>query len=207
MAIKSIQRLTSLFYSIAKSEFFFKELENDSYNARKEYAEKHLKHLSSGSSRIVYLTKENTVIKLAKNNKGIAQNKAEANPKMTSKFLNKIIKYADNFAWIETHYLEKITEKEFEKLTDLNFKEFGDAISYGLRDVSSNSDQEKPDNFDTIKKSEIFKEIEKLGKEFHLLPGDMSRISSWGKKDNVPVLIDAGLTRKVYDKYYDDSSS
>ena len=57
----------------------------DNYSSRKEYAEKNLKHLSSGSSRIVYLTPNETILKLAKNDKGLAQNRAESNPKMKSR--------------------------------------------------------------------------------------------------------------------------
>src|SRR6185369_16062136 len=104
-------RFANLFYSLAAGE----ELPSDSddlkvvlsniegletYNARKNYAERNLKHLSSGSSRIVYLTPSKTIIKLAKNDKGIAQNKAEANPAMKSKYLNKIINCAKNYSWL-----------------------------------------------------------------------------------------------------------
>jgi hypothetical protein len=37
------------------------------------------------------------------------------------------------------------------------------------------------------------------------MPGDLSRISSWKKRDNKPVLVDMGLTKKVFDDYYDSS--
>ena len=211
-------RFANMFYSLAAGE----ELPSDSkdlkvvlsniegletYNARKNYAERNLKHLSSGSSRIVYLTPGKTIIKLAKNDKGIAQNEAESNPKMKSKYLNQIISYAKNGAWLETHYLDKITEKEFEKMTGLNFEDFGDSLRYGLKDVSGNKEAEKPDNFDKVSKSDIYKELVDIGERFKLLPGDLARISSWGTKDGRPVLIDAGLTRDIFDEYYEDSSS
>lgn len=179
----------------------------ETYNARKNYAERNLKHLSSGSSRIVYLTPGKTIVKLAKNDKGIAQNKAEANPKMKSKYLNEIIGCAKNYSWCETYYLDKITEKEFEEMTDLKFNDFGDSIRYGLRNVSGNTDKEKPENFDEVSKSDIYKELKDIGEKFKLLPGDMARISSWGTKDGRPILIDAGLTRDIFDEFYEDSSS
>jgi len=181
--------------------------ELESYNARKEYAEDNLKHLSSGSSRIVYLSPKKTIIKLAKNDKGIAQNKAEANPKMKSKFLNEILGYDQKYSWIETHYLEKITTKQFKEITGLDFDDFGDSIRYGLKKVSGNTDLEKPENFDKVEKSEIYKEMRRIGSQFKLMPGDLARISSWGVKDNHPVLIDAGLTAGVFEKHYEDSSS
>lgn len=204
-------KIANYFYSLASSESLkeiLKEIEGlEHYNARKEYAEKNLEHLSSGSSRIVYLSPEKTIIKMAKNDKGIAQNKAECNPKMKSKFLNEVISHAENYTWMQTHFLEKITEKEFEEMTGLDFDDFGESIRYGLRDVSGNKDVEKPKNFDKVEKSEIYKEMKKIGEQFKLMPGDLARISSWGTKDGRPVLIDAGLTADVFSDYYDSSSS
>lgn len=211
-------RFANLFYSLAAGE----ELPSDSddlktvlanlekletYNARKKYAERNLKHLSSGSARLVYLTPNKTILKLAKNDKGIAQNKAEANPKMKSKYLNEIISCAKNFSWCETHYLEKITEKQFEQMTKLKFDDFGDSLRYGLKGVSGNSEAEKPENFEKVSKSDIYKQLKDIGEKFKLLPGDLARISSWGTKDGRPVLIDAGLTRDIFDEFYEESTS
>ncbi len=184
-----------------------KNLESlENYNSRKKYAEKNLKRLSSGSARLVYLSNKDTVIKLAKNDKGIAQNKAECNPKMKSKFLNKVIGHAKDYSWMQTHYLDKITVKDFEEMTDINFIDFDKAIRYGLKNVSGNTDKEKPKNFDEVEKSEIYRELKRIGNQFKLLPGDLARISSWGTKDGRPVLIDAGLTKDVYAEFYDSST-
>lgn len=217
MISKSLLRSIDLFYVLAEAEELPPNSEDldtildnleklDTYAAKKRYAETNLEHLSSGSSRIVYLTNEDTVIKLAKNDKGIAQNKVEANPEMKSKFLNEILRHAKDYEWIETHPLEKITEKQFQEMTGIKFKEFGDAISYGLRKVSDDT-EEKPENYDQVSKSDIYKEMERIGKKFHILPGDLARISSWGHRGKSPVVIDAGLSREVYDEFYDDSTS
>lgn len=218
MNVNKLLRFANMFYSLAAGE----ELPPDSddlktvlsniekletYNARKKYAERNLKHLSSGSSRIVYLTPSKTIVKLAKNDKGIAQNKAEANPKMKSKYLNEVLDCAQNYAWCEVPYLDKISEKDFEEMTDISFNDFGESIRYGLKDVSGNTDKEKPKNFERVSKSDIYKEMKDIGEKFKLLPGDMARISSWGTKDGRPILIDAGLTRDIFDEYYEDSSS
>lgn len=211
----TLLRLSELFYSLAISDktpenstdikTILKNLEKlETYAARKKYAEKNLKHLSSGSSRLVYLTNDDTIVKLAKNDKGIAQNEVEANPKMKSKYLNKVLGHAKDHVWIEVQLLEKITEKEFEKMIGLPFKEFSAAIDYGLKNVSKSSDKKKPKNFAEIEKSDIYKELKRLGDKFKLMPGDLSRISSWGVRDNVPVLIDAGLTQKVFEDFYEE---
>lgn len=210
-------KMASYFLSLATSEelpadskdlkTILKNIEGlENYNSRKEYAEKNLKHLSSGSSRIVYSSPDDTIIKLAKNDKGLAQNEAECNPKMKSKYLNKVIKHAKDFSWMETHYLDKITVKDFKKMTGLEFEDFGEAIRYGLKNVSGNSGKDKPKKFDEVAESEIYKEMKKIGNQFKLMPGDLARISSWGTKDGEPILIDAGLTQDVFDEYYDSSS-
>lgn len=215
MNLNRIIRLSNLFYALATGEklppsssdlkTILKNIEKlDTYTARKEYAEKNLDHLSSGSSRIVYKSPDDTIIKMAKNDKGIAQNKAEANPKMESKFLNEIISHADNYSWLETHYLDKITEKDFKEMTKLDFEDFGDAIKYGLKDVSGSTDKKKPSSFNKVERSEIYKEMKRIGEKFKLMPGDIARISSWGTRNGTPVLIDAGLTKEVFSDFYED---
>ena len=211
-------RFAEMFYSLATSEEMprdskdvptvLKNLENlQTYAARKKYAEANLKHLSSGSARIVYLTPDKTVVKLAKNDKGIAQNKAETNPEMKSKFLNEVIKHAKNDSWMETHYLDKITGAQFEEMTGIPFSDFDEAIRFGLKNVSENTGLTKPKNFDKVEKSEIYKEVKRIGEQFKLMPGDLARISSWGTKDGRPVLIDAGLTAEVFADFYEDDGS
>jgi hypothetical protein len=213
MDINKLLKLAHFFQSLAESEelpadskdlkTILKNLEGlETYTARKEYAEKNLEHLSSGSSRIVYLTPDKTVVKMAKNDKGIAQNEVECNPKMKSKFINEIISCAKNHSWLETHYLDKITTKDFKEMTGLDFDDFGEALRYGLKSTS-----EKPKGFDKVADSEVYKEMKRLGEKFDLLAGDIARISSWGTKDGRPILIDAGLTEEVFDEYYDSSSS
>jgi len=215
MDINKIIKFADIFYSLASEteplppnskdlKTILKNIENlETYNARKKYAEKNLKHLSSGSSRIAYLTLKKTVIKLAKNDKGIAQNKAEAaNIKVKSKYLNKVLKYSKKYSWIEMPFLKKLTEKKFKKMTGLNFDDFGDSIRYGLRDISS-SKTKKPDNFEEVEKSEIFKEFLRIGKEAKLMGGDLARISNIGEIGDHPIIIDSGLTKKVFEEFYE----
>jgi hypothetical protein len=211
-----ILRFANIFYSIASTEkeelpenskdlkVVKKNIEDlKTFQARKKYAEKNLKHLSSGSSRIVYLTKEKTIFKLAKNDKGLAQNKAEANPKVKSKYLNKVLSHSKDYSWIETVYRKKITEKQFKKQTGISFDDWGDCIRYGLRDISSNSNKEKPEEFDEVSKTNLYKEMEEVGKKNKLMGGDLARISSWCTDGEKPILIDSGLTKEIFEKYYE----
>lgn len=217
MNVNKLLRFATMFYSLAAGEKVPPDtrdyktiLENltrlETYQARKQYAENNLKHLSSGSSRIVYLSPDKNILKMAKNDRGIAQNKVEANPEMKSKYLNEVIGHAPNYSWIETHYLDKISKPEFEDMTGLRFDDFGDSIRYALKNVSGNTDLEKPSNFAKVEKSEIYKELERIGQKFQLMAGDLARISSWGTKDGRPILIDSGLSKKVFENFYEDDS-
>jgi len=219
MNINKLLRFANLYYSLASSEDLpanskdlktvLKNISNlETYTARKNYAEKNLKHLSSGSSRIVYLTPEKTIVKMAKNDRGLAQNEAEKNAsKLNSKYLNKTLNCANNYTWIEVPFLEKITVKDFKNMTDIDFDDFGEALRFALKKISGNTDKEKPEKYEEVSKSSIFQEIRDIGKRLDLMPGDLARISSFGKKDDHPVLIDVGLTRKVFKDFYEDSSS
>jgi hypothetical protein len=220
MRPNKLLRFANIFYSLAIGEELpanssdlktvLANLEKlETYAARKKYAEANLEHLSSGSSRITYLTPDKTVIKLAKNDRGLAQNKEEvaANSKCNSKYLNSVLGSSPNYFWIEVPFLDKITEKIFRNITGLDFDDFGEALRYSLRKISGNTNKEKPNEYDKIIKSDLFKELSEIGKELDLMPGDLARISSYGLRDNHPVLADAGLTKKVYEDYYEDSNS
>jgi hypothetical protein len=203
-----IIKLADAFYALANEKdsmsSILKEISKlDTYKDRIEMAEKNFKHLSSGSSRIVYLTDENTVIKLAKNDKGIDQNKAEASIKIKSPIINKIIKGDKNHIWLEVDYLEKITPTEFEDMTSINFKDFGKVLSY---DFKNDKESKSPKNFEEITQNIFYKKVKEICKKFNLLPGDIKRISSWGTKDKLPVLVDTGFTKEVYKKHYKSSS-
>src|SRR5580698_4736904 len=220
MRPNKLLRFANIFYSLASGEELpanssdlktvLANLEKlETYAARKKYAEANLEHLSSGSSRITYLTPDKTVIKLAKNDRGLAQNKEEvaANSKCNSKYLNKVLKNVSNYYWIEVPFLDKITEKKFKEMTGIDFDDFGEALRYSLRSISGNTDKEKPSDYEEITKSDLFKEISDIGKKLDLMPGDLARVSSYGIKDNHPVLADVGLNKKVYEAFYESSSS
>jgi len=213
MNIEKILKLADRFYTFASEteelpenskdlKTVLKNIEKlETFNARKKYAERSnaLERLSSGSSRIVYLTNENTVLKLASGDKGLDQNKNEANSKVKSEYVNKVYRHAKNYSWIETRYIEnKINEKQFKKMTDINFDDFGKCVEYKF-EKSSN----KPKKYDEISKSEIFKELTKAIKIADLAVGDVIRIVQFGEYEGHPILLDAGLTNKTFEKHYE----
>ena len=204
-----IIKKAEIFYSLAKSSKELYDILNEvesleTYKEREDLLEKKFKRISSGSSRIVYSYNDDIVIKFAKNKKGVAQNKAESKIKNNSRYINKVIDNSKKYNWITTAYLDNLTEKEFKELIGYNFKDVGECILYSLKDVFDEK-VKKPKNFDEISKISFFKDIVNIAKEHKLIPGDLCRISSWKKKNNNPVLVDMGLTKKVFEEYYDSS--
>ena len=96
--------------------------------------------------------------------------------------------------------MKDITAKQFEKMTGISFDDFDAALGYELKKKSS--DKEKPENFEKVSKTKIYKEIVEAAKKLNLASGDLGRISSWRQKDDRPILSDAGLTKKIYSDFY-----
>ena len=65
---------------------YFKQL--SSFRKRIDYCGKYLKRLSSGSSRIVYIVDEQKVLKIAKNTRGLEQNRAEGDYFIQKKYID-----------------------------------------------------------------------------------------------------------------------
>lgn len=187
---------------------FINKLNNlDTFSDRKEYVENNLERISSGSSRIAYwLPEKKYVLKLASNEKGIAQNHAESSITEKSPFVNLVTDSCPDGTWVIAPAVDKITEKEFEESIGISFKKFGEVLKYSLKELS-NKKRTKPENYDKLSQLDIIKHLSYIAKKYKLIPGDLARISSFGLKENIPVLIDTGLTREIYDKYYADKKS
>lgn len=135
------------------------------------------KKIGTGSGRLVFDLEDGYVVKVAKNQKGIAQNITEyqiANIDH-SDLLAKIIAASEKFDAI-------IMEKaEFYS----NFRE--------IRDY-----------FQVKNNRELFrrKDIQHIMREYKLVPHDLYRIDSWGMVHERPVIVDYGFTWNVKRKYY-----
>jgi GNAT superfamily N-acetyltransferase len=184
----------------------FKELK--SFAGRKRYADEKLKRIGSGSARIVYAIDDETVMKLAKNKKGLAQNYVEGDWGLHSMYkglVPDLIDADEDDRWIIMQRAKKITPKEFERITGFKFSEFGAALR---NQINKNRGQKNyfavPENIDEILDDEFTNQVIDLVMNFDLEPGDLDRISSYGKlsDESDPVLTDVGLTRSVWKEHY-----
>lgn len=187
-------------------DFSFSDLKSErSYSAKLRYAEKYLKKIGSGTSRVVYKIDDEKVLKLAKNKKGLAQNKLEIDLydelENTSSILAKVFDYDKDDMWLEMELAKKITNRKFEELTGFKLKDMEDFfISQKLKRRTDHKISD--DIFDT----EIFMDLQDLVFGYNIVYGDLSRLSSWGvvirDGEETPVLVDFGLNEKIHYEYY-----
>lgn len=187
----------------------FKKL--NSFNSRIQYCQKHLKRISSGSSRIVYMVDDTKVLKIAKNKKGIAQNEVEINMStdyMWDGIIAEIYDYDENGLWVEMALARKVTEKNFKEITGVSFKDYCNAMFYRHSEMGRNKafGFAKPSNMDEMWENEFVFSMMDIMSNYDLPPGDLCKLNSFGiiKKDGEDqiVMIDYGLNNKVYDSYY-----
>ena len=184
-----------------------------------EYANKNGKRLASGSSRTVFeIPYENrpTVLKIAKNRKGLSQNMVEGDyglyrmyPDITVPLIDVDEEY-DEPRWIHLEKADKITESQFKSITGLEFKVFGKVLQddEARRKGGKNSWQYNylykipEDKIKQVKNSELFSDVTDLLGNFDLLAGDLTRINNWGLYKGKPVIIDLGFNEQVQKEYY-----
>ncbi len=135
------------------------------------------KLLGIGSSRIVYDLNDGNVIKVAKDIRGVYQNTAENQIYSSSKsnFFAEVIAISEDNRCLLMPKAEKIKNIH---------------TVYKYYDVNNIKSLTKLDNLseDIINNN--------------LSKGDLIRASNWGLINNVPLIIDYGLTNSIYRKYY-----
>ncbi|MBP1754773.1 MAG: hypothetical protein H6Q59_1171 [Firmicutes bacterium] len=135
------------------------------------------KCIGTGSGRRVFDLGNGYVVKVAKNNKGIAQNEAESHISSSnhSKLFAKTIQVSEDFRLL-------IMEKA------VRIKDFSEVRKY----------------FKVKSNKELFQleEIKSVYPNHNLLLNDLYRTANWGMINNHPVIIDYGFTQRVRRKYY-----
>lgn len=181
--------------------------------------------LGEGSSRAAFLLDSKRALKIAKNEKGYAQNRAEyelsQNPGVAP-LVTKIYKVGKNDAWLVSELVRPLkNQKEFEQLTQVPWP----FLSKFLNNYASTDDIGKA--FELTVKSQIDMDkrnrhpvpgmsvrgiefVPFIGRLFtalanrpDILPADLGVLDHWGKTpDQRVVLLDSGYTYEVYDAHY-----
>lgn len=200
------------------SSFNFDEFrECRSFAERVRYCEARLQRIASGSSRIVYQVDNEKVLKLAKNQKGIAQNQVEYRLGTEPYYscFAEIYEYDENGLWIEMELCRKAKKSDFKVIYGVpfevlccmiydqanNFKNVGWKINpygeYGeiVQQIWDGEENDLQLLFTSVQEyieSEMLESV-----------GDLCRLSSWGiNSEGYFTLIDFGLDDDVAKNYY-----
>lgn len=184
-----------------------------------EYALERAKKIGTGSSRIAFEVEYEgrpTILKIAKKEKGLAQNEVESTMLSDSYIQHMeltipIIDYDtvnDKPLWIHTEKAGKITEKKLCKL--LHCDSLSQLI-YMVKSKYKNSDlymffynklKETNTEEELDQLEELVDNLFSLSKHFDIALGDFQKANSWGLYKGKPVIIDIGLSMPVYELHY-----
>jgi hypothetical protein len=174
-----------------------------SYSDRIKYANKNLEYINHGSSRTVFGVDEKKVLKVARNDRGLAQNGAEVRfSKKQIPICARVFKWADDNSFIEMERAEPIDDMAiFEYGTGITsmflFHEYLGELSYREDKVNIKGFTDNP----------WVQELVKFAKDNkYELPGDFTTLSAYGivhrKEGWRVVIIDYGFTPSVHNDYY-----
>jgi hypothetical protein len=181
------------------------------YAERVRYCNEHLRRISSGSARIVYLIDDTKVLKLAKNEKGVAQCATEiqwGNDSYYGHVLASTIDYHPDDLWVEMELAKKVKKSDFKKLEGINFDSF---IKYIHRFYAQNNGRGSGPTIDKsdeeiLNENDFTQTICSFMSDSDSPAGDFMRLNSYGvvnrNGEDIIVIIDFGLTQSVYDEYY-----
>ena len=197
------------------------------FKSRLDYALQRAPRLGGGSSRVAFVIPDQgreTVLKIAKNNKGMAQNEAEVDI-LDDGYLGKldiVIPLVDydrknpTPTWLQTEKANKVSPQKLAKMLHAggrwpmtNFLYAVDNKLGNIKRYMPTLDQIKQDMLDTGSSEqdiEIFMDyvdqVAVLINSSSLLSGDFGTASNWGEYQGRPVIIDLGFTSAVHDLYW-----
>lgn len=194
-----------------------------SYKSRLAYALERAKKLGTGSSRVAMTIEYQgrpTVLKVAKNQKGLAQNSVEADILSDGYarqlgILIPIIDYDTQNrepTWIHTELAQKATAKQLcnimrctslQRLVDMANAIAGKSRSgWNYQHTVSNMKFDGATDTDIETATDYANSLADLSSQFDIELGDLSRPANWGLYKGNPVIIDVGLNSNTLKQYY-----
>ena len=192
----------------------FKKLSK--FAERVRYCDEHLKKLSSGSARIVYIIDDTKVLKLAKNPKGVAQCETEIQWGGDYYFESILAKTLDSHPdglWVEMELARKVKKSDFLNEAGVSIDDFNRCLRN--RELENKGQRPlfgiDPEVQNKFNNSEFANAVFEFLDAADAPAGDLGRLNSYGlvKRDgqNQVVIIDFGLTNEIYSTYYDTRSN
>lgn len=193
-----------------------------SFKQRLAYALERAKKLGTGSSRVAMTIEYQgrpTVLKIAKNTKGLAQNNVEADilgDGYASKLgiLIPLIDYDEQNRepmWIHTELAQKASDKQLSNLMGVtkldDVVQLAKAIEGKQRGLSYQSEIEYLQKAGKTEQQietaiDYANALVDLSNSFDMELNDLNRKANWGIYNGKPVIIDAGANSNVISQYY-----
>lgn len=185
----------------------------DSVELMVAYASNTLKRIGMGSSRMVFELEGDPdwVLKIAMNDAGIAQNKAEAtvcsaDPRL--EYFTKIdFSRSDKSGrFLISEYAEPMDESKWQSLTGISWDDYVYAMDGLFNKNPFPKEAKYADNL--LKTNSWFAKLINIIKSCQYQPGDLQKMDSWGigKKTNKLVIVDSGFTKAVYQAHYNPAN-
>lgn len=181
-----------------------------SFKKQLAYAMARAAKVGAGSGRVAFTIQYEgrpTVLKIAKNKKGLAQNEYEAQTlseymiKDTGLFIP-LIDYDEEHEpplWLHTEKAEKMKPTQFKKFFGVDHNTLDLVLQYG----TGNHKYGSTEGFDElIQNNENLYELTNIVGNYGMPTGDFSRLANWGIYKGHPVVIDVGLSQDILKQYY-----
>lgn len=182
-----------------------------SFKKKIDYALEKAQKIGVGSSRVAFEVEyENrpTILKIAKNKKGLAQNEFEA--QMFNDYyiisLNITIPMIDydkeheEPIWLHVEKAEKMKPTQFKKFFGVSHFEIEKYIDHIIGRNHYPTLDEKIQNL--YEENEYFRNLVELIGNYDLPSADLARLANWGVYNNRPVIVDLGLSNDILNTYY-----
>jgi len=188
---------------------------NVSFAKRVRYAVARAQKIGTGSARIAFEIEYEgrpTILKIAKNKKGIAQNEYES--QMLGDYYVKdlgitipMIDYDeenDPPVWLHVEKAEKMKPTQFKKFFNgLTPDELIELAKYMTGKWGIQVSPEVQEQFEQIyENNEAVNSLVDLIGNYDINPADFSRLANWGIYKNRPVIIDVGFSTQVMKQHY-----
>lgn len=190
-----------------------------SFSKRLKYCQQMLgPTFGSGSSRVIFEIDDEKVLKLAKNQKGLAQNEFEEETSRYGDMVVKVFECGKDHTWLVEENCIPAKEEDFKRLIGLPFETYCDLVRYYYNRYCRNgkevqlytlSFKEAGELVDQLYDQDEYgfvPQVFNLMGDYQLPFGDLTRISTYGmvKRDGTPqiVIIDSGLSEEILNTYY-----
>lgn len=200
--------LNSKLNEAMSDEFSFETLKSlPSFNQRLNYCKEHLgPNIGQGSSRIVFQLTDEICLKLAKNEKGIAQNELEfrnSEDYYIDNLFPKVFDESDseNYLFLVSEYVLPANKSDFKIVENVSFNDFV-TILINL-DKQRRLTQEENNIYE---ESYLIQNVYDYSMNYNVPIIELTRIANYGLvyRDNQAtlVLLDSGFNKDILKQYY-----